>query len=89
MKKRNFITIALLVVVTGMILTASYSFKKSPHKYLGLQLYSLRDSIMKNVPLTIAKVAKMGYKFVEPAGYDIGKFYGMEPAAFKALCNAA
>jgi sugar phosphate isomerase/epimerase len=88
MKKRNFTTIILLVVITGLILTASYSFKKTPQKYLGLQLYSLRDSIMKNVPGTIAKVAKMGYKFVEPAGYDNGKFYGMEPAAFKALCNA-
>jgi sugar phosphate isomerase/epimerase len=88
MKKRNFITVVLFVVATGLILTTSYSFKKTPQKYLGLQLYSLRDSIMKNVPRTIAKVGKMGFKFVEPAGYDNGKFYGMEPAAFKALCNA-
>ena len=35
----------------------------------------------------IAKVGKMGYKFVEPAGYADGKFYGMEPAAFKELCE--
>jgi sugar phosphate isomerase/epimerase len=49
-------------------------------------LYSIRDSIIKNVPAAIAKVGKMGYKFVEPAGYADGKLYGMEPAAFKALC---
>jgi sugar phosphate isomerase/epimerase len=29
----------------------------------------------------------MGYTFVEPAGYRDGKFYDMEPAAFKALCE--
>ena len=29
----------------------------------------------------------MGYKFVEPAGYEDGKLYGMAPAAFKALCQ--
>ena len=45
-------------------------------------------SIKKDVPGTIAKVSQMGYKFVEPAGYANGKFYGMEPAAFKALCDA-
>jgi sugar phosphate isomerase/epimerase len=39
------------------------------------------------VPGAIAKVAKMGYTFVEPAGYSNGKFYGMEPADFKALCE--
>ncbi|MCX6254573.1 MAG: TIM barrel protein [Bacteroidia bacterium] len=56
-------------------------------KNIGLQLWSIRDSIMKNVPGAIAKVGKMGYNFVEPAGYGDGKFYNMKPAAFKTLCN--
>jgi sugar phosphate isomerase/epimerase len=30
----------------------------------------------------------MGYKYVETVGYKDGKFYGMEPAAFKALFMA-
>ena len=54
-------------------------------KNIGLQLYSIRDSINRDVPGAIAKVAEMGYKFVEPAGYRDGKFYNMEPDAFKAL----
>jgi sugar phosphate isomerase/epimerase len=29
----------------------------------------------------------MGYTFVEPAGYRDGKFYGMDPVEFKALCE--
>jgi sugar phosphate isomerase/epimerase len=88
MKKRSIISIVLLMALTGLILTTSYSFKKPPQKFIGLQLYSLRDSIMKNVPGTIARVNKMGYKFVEPANYNNGKFYGMDPVAFKELCKA-
>jgi hypothetical protein len=37
---------------------------KSPGKNIGLQVYSLRDSIRNNVPETIKKVAEMGYTFV-------------------------
>jgi sugar phosphate isomerase/epimerase len=86
MKKRNIISIVLLVAVIGYI---TYSCKTAPpQKNIGLQLYSIRDSIMRDVPGAIAKVGKMGYKFVEPAGYAKGKLYGMEPVAFKALCES-
>lgn len=84
--KKSIISIVLLVAVIGYI---TYSCKTAPpQKNIGLQLYSIRDSIMRDVPGAIAKVGKMGYKFVEPAGYGNGKLYGMEPAAFKALCEA-
>jgi sugar phosphate isomerase/epimerase len=42
---------------------------------------------MKNVPAAIEKVAKMGYKFVEPANYADGKIYNMDPVAFRDLCK--
>ena len=87
MKKRSLISIILLLALTGLILTAFNSYKSSG-KNIGLQLYSIRDSIEKNVPAAIAKVSKMGYKFVEPAGYANGKFYGLTPAAFKTLLAA-
>lgn len=87
MKKTSLITILMLIAVTGLLFTSLISCTPKG-KNIGLQLYSLRDSIKKDVPGTIAKVNKMGYKFVEPAGYSDGKFYGMEPAAFKALCDA-
>ncbi|WP_245820188.1 sugar phosphate isomerase/epimerase family protein [Mariniphaga anaerophila] len=56
-------------------------------KFIGLQLYSVRDDMKKDVPATVAKVGEMGYKFVEAAGYGDGQFYGMSPADFKALCE--
>ncbi len=87
MKKRSFYTIIMLVAAAGLIIPACNSCK-APGKNIGLQLYSIRDSIGRDVPAAIAKVSKMGYTFVEPAGYSDGKIYDMEPAAFKALCES-
>jgi sugar phosphate isomerase/epimerase len=86
MKRRSIISVVLLMAVSGLVFSTFYSCKMIPQKNIGLQLYSIRDSIRKDVPAAIAKVGKMGYKFVEPAGYADGKIYGMEPSAFKALC---
>jgi sugar phosphate isomerase/epimerase len=88
MKRRIFFSIVILSTIMGLIFSMMSSCKTSaPRKYLGLQLYSVRDSIMKNVPGTIAKVGAMGYKFVEAADFKNSKFYGMNPADFKALCE--
>ena len=88
MKKISTISLVLLMAVIGIFFSTFNSCKMERQKNIGLQLYSIRDSIMKDVPAAIAKVGKMGYKFVEPAGYSNGKFYKMEPAAFKALCKS-
>jgi sugar phosphate isomerase/epimerase len=85
MKRTSIISVVLIAVIALALTTNSCTTVK--HKNIGLQLYSIRDSIMRDIPGAIAKVGKMGYKFVEPAGYGNGKFYGMEPAAFKTLCE--
>jgi sugar phosphate isomerase/epimerase len=86
MKKKSLLTLVMIISVTCMISIVFQSCKPKG-KYIGLQLYSIRDSIQRDVPGAIAKVATMGYKFVEPAGYRDGKFYGMDPVAFKDLCE--
>ncbi len=88
MKKLSTISIVLLMAVTGFVFSTLNSCKTERQKNIGLQLYSIRDSIKKDVPGAILKVGKMGYKFVEPAGYSDGKFYGLEPAAFKTICES-
>jgi sugar phosphate isomerase/epimerase len=89
MKKGNLLAVLMFVAFSGILLITMSSFMKpAKGKNIGLQLYSVRDSIKKNVPGAIKKVGAMGYKFVEPAGYADGKFYGMTPADFKALCKA-
>ena len=40
-----------------------------------------------DVPGSLKKVAAMGYKYVELADYVNGKFYGLEPPAFRKVCN--
>jgi sugar phosphate isomerase/epimerase len=85
MKKKCFVPILILITCTGLIFIMNSCTPKE--KYIGLQLYSLRDSIKKDLPGTIEKVGKIGYKFVEPADYRKGKFYGLEPAEFKKLCD--
>ena len=49
-------------------------------KPIGLQLYTVRDELQKDVPGTIKKVAAVGYKEVEI--YDL---YGMSPVQFTKL----
>ena len=88
MKKISTISTIVLMVVIGITFSTFNSCKVERQKNIGLQLYSIRDSITKDVPAAIAKVGRMGYKFVEPAGYSDGKFYKMEPVAFRALCES-
>jgi len=53
-------------------------------KYLGLQLYSLRDMVTDDgIEKTLQVVAKMGYNNLETANYSNGRFYGKEPGEFK------
>jgi sugar phosphate isomerase/epimerase len=54
---------------------------------IGLQLYTIRDAMAKDVPGSLKRVSDIGYKYVELAGYSEGRFYGYEPAEFKKLVN--
>lgn len=49
----------------------------------GLALYTVRDAMGADPKGTLQAVADAGYAYVEAAGYDNGKFYGMTPTAFK------
>jgi len=53
----------------------------------GLALYTLRDTMGKAPQSALRAVADLGYQYIEAAGYAEGKFYGMEPAAFKAYLD--
>jgi sugar phosphate isomerase/epimerase len=57
-------------------------------KYLGLQLYSLRDMVRDDgIEKVLQVVAKMGYNSLETADYRDGKFYGKEPAELKKMAD--
>ncbi|MDX1470064.1 MAG: sugar phosphate isomerase/epimerase [Flavobacteriaceae bacterium] len=52
-------------------------------RFGGLALYTVREDMKNNPKETLKAVANAGYEYVEAAGYENGKFYGMEPEEFK------
>jgi sugar phosphate isomerase/epimerase len=54
---------------------------------MGLQLFTIRGPLAKDVAGTIRKVASIGYEDSETYGYDPaqGTYYGMKASAFKQL----
>ncbi|WP_346856443.1 sugar phosphate isomerase/epimerase [uncultured Draconibacterium sp.] len=74
----------------ALLMAVGFSSFKSDKKkdiFIGLQLWSVKDDMQKDVPGTLAAVGEMGYKFVETAGYGDGKIYGLDPVEFKKLCK--
>ncbi|WP_128545180.1 sugar phosphate isomerase/epimerase family protein [Larkinella soli] len=54
-------------------------------KKVGLQLYTLRNELPKDLEGTLKKVSEIGYKELETFGYADGKFFGKTPKEFKSL----
>jgi len=63
---------------------ASTSTKAATQKRGGLALYTLRDTMAQDPRGVLQAVADIGYQYIEAAGYNNGKFYGMPPAEFKS-----
>lgn len=81
MKRKEFLRTTSLA---GMALMAGpAAFMKFNPSRVGVQLYTVRDLMIKDPLATLKAIAAIGYKEVEPAGYNDGKFYGMAPADFK------
>ncbi|MCK8491320.1 sugar phosphate isomerase/epimerase [Spirosoma sp. RP8] len=69
-------------------LAPSLDVLAKPAKSVGLQLYTLRDLLPKDLEGTLKKVAEIGYKEVELFGYSDGKFFGKTPTEFSALLKS-
>ena len=52
---------------------------------IGLQLYTIRDAMKADPAGSLKKVADIGFKYLELAGFGEGKFYGYTPEDFKKL----
>ena len=81
--RRSFLTTlggAALVLAGSKRLPALVGNEARKIKRVGLQLYTVRDAMQKDVAGTIAKVAQIGYKEVEFAGY-----FGKTPNEIREL----
>ncbi|MDT0690834.1 TIM barrel protein [Salegentibacter sp. F188] len=78
--KQSGLALAATTLLPGTI------FANSGNQPLGLQLYSLRETIGNNVKGTIEKLAEIGFKEVETYGYskDNG-FFGLSVQEFKEI----
>jgi len=73
MKRRQFIQTA--AVASAAALIPSFAFA-GPKRKIGIQLYTLRDVIFKDVQGTLKQVADFGYHELESFSYNDGKVFG-------------
>lgn len=84
MKRRDFVKNASLAAAV-MAVPGAWETLKGNKGHLGIQLYSVRDDMKTDPKGTLKKLASFGFKEVEGAGYNDGKFYGFTPKEFKTI----
>lgn len=60
-------------------------FATPMEKKIGIQLYSIRDLVKEDFTGSLQKLSEIGYRTIETAGYQDGKFYGYMPIEFKKV----
>lgn len=79
--RRSFLKTSAVLSAGLLVAPQLFAYDK---KYIGLQLYTVRDAMSKDPAAALAKVAQIGYNSVE-ASYGDGKFYGLDGKAFESL----
>lgn len=82
----NFFKCLCLFLALAMTLPSSAQSNKTPQ--LGIQLFTLRAELPKDVKGTLEKVAKAGYTHVEVYGFSTkNQFWGLTPAELKKILD--
>lgn len=83
--RRDFIkSTAMLTAGTALF---SFSADAVPVNDVGIQLYSVRNDMLKDAAGTLKKLAAIGYKEIESAGSEKGSYYGLQPKEMKRICQ--
>jgi sugar phosphate isomerase/epimerase len=81
--RRSFVKTSAVLSAGLLAAPRLFAYDK---KYIGLQLYTVRDAMQVNPATALANVAQIGYNSVEGATYTGDeKFYGMNAKAFKQM----
>ncbi|MCF2492215.1 MULTISPECIES: sugar phosphate isomerase/epimerase family protein [Dyadobacter] len=83
--RKSFMKASAFMLAAPMLSKLDLTAKASSK--IGLQLYTLRTDLAKDLEGTLKKVAAIGYKEVELFGYNDGKFFGKTPKEFKAILD--
>ena len=81
MKRREFIQRTSLIAA-GLMMAPSFIKAGQKGRALGLQLYTLRDTIGKDPKGVLKQVASYGYQELEAYSYNDGKIFGMDYTEF-------
>lgn len=88
MKRRTFIQHSALAATGGILLPSLLSCNTpSTEKSIGIQLYTLKDIILKDVKGTLQQVANIGFKDLEAYSYSDGKALGLSYQDFISMVN--
>src|ERR1035437_8888467 len=83
--RRTFLKSGAMFALGAAILPRSVFAASAKKGMVGLQLYSVRDDMMKDPKGSLTQLAKMGYVYVEHANYVNQKFYGFLAPEFRKV----
>ena len=80
--RRSFLKTSAVLSAGLLVAPKLFAFDK---KFIGLQLYTVRDAMSKDPAATLAKVAQTGFTSVEGTYSGVGKFHNVASKDFAAL----
>lgn len=85
--RRDFIVQSTSVASASLLALHGFTHVSSAKYKMGLQLFTVREPLSKDVVGTIKKIASIGYEDCETYSYDPdkGQYYGLKASAFKQL----
>ena len=84
LNRRTFLKNAAVTAAAAPFISTEEILNPVP-RHIGLQLWSIREDMKKDPKATIEAVAKMGYREVEPFGFNEGKLFGLSYDEFTKL----
>jgi sugar phosphate isomerase/epimerase len=85
--RRTFIKSGAMALAATAVLPRSVFAQQKQKGIIGVQLYSVRDDMMKDPLGTLFQISRMGYQYVEHANYIDHKFYGYPATEFKKVLD--
>jgi len=86
--RRTFVKASALAAIGATFIPGKLFASLKAKEIVGLQLYSVRDDMMRDPLETLTELAKMGYIYVEHANYIDRKFYGYSAAEFRKVLDS-
>jgi len=83
MKRRHFLQ-TLSAGAAGLYAPDLLAGQMKKKKDMGVQLYTIREAVSKNLEGALERLAGLGYKNLEIYGYN-GTFFGKTPSEFKTI----